>query len=288
MLCAFVIFISFHIDLIYLYFIKSCQYILLHQIHKIMIFKKVSDKHIQTHKNTPQALRNSWSLRPIASGFDRGSKSAKRLNQADMSLELPLGAKNTQRDESLQKQYNKRPSKIVCQLLTSYKTLTTGRWVWTILGRLSSTGRWLEGRVLKHRWSRPSWTTEREWIWTSQWLHWKLAAQQNCVVHSSSQQRANKRLCKPVALRLRSRSCDGRKPVGVFAVVPACGEGAVTGAGGASKQPKASCHALLNSLVPPAAPGLSRSCRKASSPLSPSSSFTRAESRASDNRSRPK
>ncbi len=181
-----------------------------------------------------------------------------------------------------------RLSVSICQLLTSYKTLTTGRWVWTILGRLSSTGRWLEGRVLKHRWSCPSWTTEREWIWTSQWLHWKLAAQQNCVVHSSSQQRANKRLCKPVALRLRSRSCDGRKPVGVFAVVPACGEGAVTGAGGSSKQPKASCHALLNSLVPPAAPGLSRSCRKASSPLSPSSSFTHAESRASDNRSRPK
>jgi len=62
---------------------------------------------------------------------------------------------------------------------------------------------------------------------------------------------------------------------------------AARGAGGASKLPKASCHALLNSLAPPAAPGLSRSCRNASSPRSPSSSFPSTDWKASDRKSLP-
>lgn len=92
-----------------------------------------------------------------------------------------------------------------------------------------------------------------------------------------------------MVLRPWSRSCEGRKPVGLGGcegergaaalVVTVLGGAAgkepcvVQGAlGGASKQPKASCHALLNSSVPLEAPGLSRSCRKDRSPRSPSSS----------------
>lgn len=42
--------------------------------------------------NFSQALRSSSSECPIASGFESGSKSANRLNQADMSWLPLLGA----------------------------------------------------------------------------------------------------------------------------------------------------------------------------------------------------
>lgn len=44
------------------------------------------------HRNFSQALRSSSSECPIASGFESGSKSANRLNQADMSWLPLLGA----------------------------------------------------------------------------------------------------------------------------------------------------------------------------------------------------
>lgn len=44
------------------------------------------------HHNFSQALRSSSSECPIASGFESGSKSANRLNQADMSWLPLLGA----------------------------------------------------------------------------------------------------------------------------------------------------------------------------------------------------
>lgn len=39
-----------------------------------------------------QALSSSSAERPMASGLDRGSRSANRLNQADMSLVVPSEA----------------------------------------------------------------------------------------------------------------------------------------------------------------------------------------------------
>lgn len=109
---------------------------------------------------------------------------------------------------------------------------------------------------------------------------------EDTAVDSSHQEVAVWQVCVrgiiwPVVLRLWSRSCEGRKPVGLGGWDGERGAEELLGAGwdavevvaaGGSKQPKASCHALLKSSAPPEAPGLSRSCRNDRSPLSPSSS----------------
>lgn len=51
-----------------------------------------------------QALSSSSAERPMASGLERGSRSANRLNQADMSLDVPPeAAANTQAHSSRSK-----------------------------------------------------------------------------------------------------------------------------------------------------------------------------------------
>lgn len=52
-----------------------------------------------------QALSSSSAERPMASGLERGSRSANRLNQADMSLDVPPEAAANAQTHSLIKEF---------------------------------------------------------------------------------------------------------------------------------------------------------------------------------------
>lgn len=71
-------------------FVCGLQYKLLST--KEMRCKIDVSRPLKWHYNFSQALRSSSSECPIASGFESGSKSANRLNQADMSWLPLLGA----------------------------------------------------------------------------------------------------------------------------------------------------------------------------------------------------
>lgn len=200
-----------------------------------------------------QALSSSSAERPMASGLERGSRSANRLNHADMSLDPPEEAAIIPDFSQLWVQ-NKPFFSLRGKFDIAANTCRADR----LGGRLVLAHGGLQGRSLEHRWGHPAYESQT-WVMI-----------QNCasVTHLS------RRGCGlPLELRLWSSSWDGRKPEGQGGLEggPTSAAALTAGVAGGSKMPNASCHSLLNSSLEPKS-GLRRSLRNAMSLRSESSS----------------